>query len=565
MNEINPTKASPSVVDRAARTDPERTERAASKILVIGLDGATFDVFNPLMAAGRMPHLKAVVGKGTSGILESTKPPITPAAWTTFMTGKRPGRHGIIDFEKYDVRTNSLRFNHTQAILEKTIWEILSEKGVRVGSINLPMTYPPHEVNGFMISGFETPNTQAEFTYPADLKDEILRRWPDYTYQTNWQRRLVGQRQVFAKNMAHIEKSFEQGCDLAEYCTERYGWDVMMVLFKLVDNLQHKAWRHLPPHGSGHDPARTRMVIECFERLDDTIGRLVQLAEQQGATVLIMSDHGHGSLDGKAQPNLILKRWGHLVLRNPVRRGWTRANHLWYRATKRKNSRFAEPSMPIERDMAVDWSRTRACVMHAGIYGFLYITRKDRWPGGVVDPADYEPLREELAERFRRLECDHPKLGRCPIFPAVHKPEELYGCSREQNEWLPDLLLAPAEGLAVVRKIRGFSPVRWTSDRRMEGTHRVEGVLAACGPHIQAGSRVDAHIADIAPTLLASLGLPVPIDMEGRALTELFDVPVKVEFEPPQKRERVEPEKEVYTAEEMETLTERLSDLGYLE
>ncbi len=560
MNEAIPTDLPYPTPDTGGRPT-----RVADRILIVGLDGATFDVLDPLMADGHMPHLKALVAGGTAGILESTKPPITPAAWTTFMTGKGPGRHGIIDFEKYDVRTNTLEFNHTQAILEKTIWEILSEKGIRVGSISLPMTYPPRKVNGFMISGFETPDVDTEFTYPPDLKDEILRRWPDYTYRTNWQRRVFAHRRVFAENIAHIEKSFVQGCEIAEFCTERYGWDVMMALFKLVDNLQHKAWRHLPSHGPARDPALTQMVIRCFERLDDTIGRLVRLAEQQGATILVMSDHGHGSLDGKAQPNLLLKQWGYLTLRNPLERTRTRAGYLLHRATKRKNSRFAEPNMPIERDLAIDWSRTRACVMHAGMYGFLYLTRNDRWPGGIVDPGDYESLRDDLAERFRRIECSHPKLGRCPVFPEVHKPEELYECSREENEWLPDLLLVPAEGLAVVRKIRGFTPVRWTSDRRMEGTHRVEGILAASGPHVRKGQRLDGKIADIAPTLLAALGLPVPIDMEGRALTELFDVPMQVEFEPPQKRERAATERQVYSPEEMEALTERLSDLGYLE
>ncbi len=565
MSEVHSTQAVRVTPHSAPSRPSGGATRVAKKVLIIGLDGATFDVFNPLMDKGHMPHLKRIVEEGVSGILESTKPPITPAAWTTFMTGKGPGRHGIIDFEKYDVHTNTLEFNHTQAILEKTIWEILSEKGMRVGSINLPMTYPPRKVNGFMISGFETPTIDSDFTYPPELKGEILRRWPDYTYRTNWQRRLFGQRRVFASNMAHIERSFEQGCDIAEMCTDTYGWDVMMVLFKLVDNLQHKAWRHLPPHGPAPDPVRTRMVVECFERLDDTLGRLSRLAEREGATALIMSDHGHGSLDGKAQPNLLLNRWGYLSLRNPLQRAMTRANHVLNRALKRKQSRFAEPTTPIERDLAVDWSQTRACVMHAGMYGFLYITRNDRWEGGAVDPADYEAIRDDLIERFRAEQCDHPKLGRCPIFPEVHKPEELYNCSREENEWLPDLLLIPAEGLAVVRKIRGFSPVRWTSDRRMEGTHRVEGVLAAFGPHIRRGARLDAHIADVAPTLLASLGLPVPVDMEGSALTDLFDVPVAVEFEPPQKRERVETDQQVYSREEMETLTERLSDLGYLE
>lgn len=563
MNESNPIETNASV--RMDGLEPARSAHVADKILLIGLDGATFDVFNPLMDDGHMPHLKEVVARGTTGILESTKPPITPAAWTTFMTGKGPGQHGIIDFEKYDVHTNTLQFNHTQAILEKTIWEILSDKGKKVGSINLPMTYPPREVNGFMISGFETPNIDTDFTYPPDLKDEILSRWPDYTYQTNWQRRLFGGRKVFAENIFHIEKSFEQGAELAEFCTERYGWDVMMVLFKLVDNLQHKAWRHLASHGPAPDRVRTETVVRCFERLDDTIGRLLRLADKQGATTLIMSDHGHGSLDGKVQPNLLLKQWGFMSLRSPAKRAQTRASYLLHRATKTKKSRFSEPTSPIERDLAVDWSRTKACVMHAGMYGFLYITRNDRWPGGIVDPGEYEGLRDELAERFSQLECVHPKLGRCKLFPEVHKPEELYGCSRQKNESMPDLLLVPCEGLAVVRKIRGTRPVRWMSDRKMEGTHRIEGILAAYGPHVRQGARLDARIADITPTVLASLGLPVPIDMEGQALTGLFDVPMTVEYEPPQKPRRLDTDKQVYSTREMETLTERLSDLGYLE
>lgn len=565
MNEVNPTDLATGAPQGAAGAGTASATRVADKILIIGLDGGTFDVFDPLMDAGHMPHLKDVLARGTAGVLESTRPPITPAAWTTFMTGKGPGRHGIIDFERYDVRNNRLEFNHTEAILERTIWEILSEKGVRVGSINLPMTYPPRAVNGFMISGFETPNIESDFTYPRDLKDEILRRWPDYTYRTNWQRRVFGGRKIFARNLAHIAKSFDQGADLAEFCTERYGWDVMMVLFKLVDNLQHKAWRHMPPDGAARDADRTNMVIGCFKRLDETIGRLLRLAERQGATTLIMSDHGHGSLDGKVQPNLLLERWGYLALRSPIDRAQTRAAHVWHRASRPKRSRFAGPLTPIDRDLAVDWSRTKACVAHAGMYGFLYIMPEYRWPGGGVDRAEYEALRDELIHRFRSVECDHPKLGRCSLFAEVHRPEELYGCDRADSDWLPDVLLVPVPGLAVVRKIRGNTPVRWSSERRLEGTHRIEGVLAACGPNVRRGARLNAGIVDIAPTVLASLGLPVPEDMEGRPLTDLFDVDVHVEYEPPQKCLRVPADKAVYSAEEMQTLTERLSDLGYLE
>ncbi len=542
---------------------PRELAFLARRVLIIGLDGATFDVLTPLVEAGRMPHLKHLIDTGVSGILDSTKPPITPAAWTTFMTGKGPGRHGIVDFEKYDIATNRLTFNSTFEIREKTVWDILSEKKFRVGSISLPMTYPPKRVNGFVISGFETPSTDSDFTYPRDLKQEILRRWPDYSYRTDWQRDAFRRDSVFDRNMRYIERSFEQGCDLTEYCGERYGWDVLMVLFKLVDNLQHKAWRYLDPSTRGSDPGRTERCIRCFESLDRALKRLSDYAARHDATTIIMSDHGHGSLEGKAQPNLLLKNWGYLGLRSGLARAQTRGAYLWRRLSGKKNGRFTDGG--IDRELAVDWSRTQACVMHAGIYGFLYLNLRGRQPNGIVPPERYESLRDEIRERLL-AEKVRDRTGReIPIFPEVHKTEELYNCRREDQPWLPDLLLVPQPGFAVVRKIRGWQPVRWCSSDRMEGTHRVEGILCVNGPHVLRGKTIRANIADITPTILASLGLRVPIDMEGKILTELFDTPPSIEFEPPQAADRSDLGKEVYTEEDKEVLTRRLSDLGYLD
>lgn len=551
----------PAGVERAE--PPRELPALAKRVLIIGLDGATFDVLTPLVDAGRMPHLKHLIDTGCSGILDSTKPPITPAAWTTFMTGKGPGRHGIVDFEKYDIASNRLAFNSTFEIREKTIWDILSEKKFRVGSISLPMTYPPKRVNGFLISGFETPSTDAEFTYPRELKQEILRRWPDYSYRSDWQRKALGGDAIFDRNMRYIERSFEQGCELTEYCGGRYGWDVMMVLFKLVDNLQHKAWRYLDPKTRENNPVRSERCIQCFEALDAALKRLSAYAERHDATTIIMSDHGHGSLDGKAQPNLLLKNWGYLTLRDTLTRARTRGAYLLKRLAGKKNGRFTDNG--IERELAVDWSRTQACVMHAGIYGFLYLNLAGRQPGGVVPPDRYESLRDEIRERLLAARVRDRSGHEIPIFPEVHKTEELYNCRRDDQPWLPDLLLVPQAGFAVVRKIRGWHPVRWCNANRMEGTHRVEGVLVVNGPHVQQGKAVRANIADITPTILASMGLRVPIDMEGQIRSEFFDTPPSIEFEPPQVADRSQLGQEVYTEEDKEVLTKRLSDLGYLD
>lgn len=552
-------------IDVEKWADPPRELPAlARRVLIIGLDGATFDVLNPLIAAGRMPHLKHLIETGVSGILDSTKPPITPAAWTTFMTGKGPGRHGIIDFEKYDIANNRLSFNSTFEVREKTFWEILSEKKFRVGSINVPMTYPPRRVNGFMISGFETPSVDAEFTFPRELKQDILQRWPEYTYRSSWKRRAFGREEIFDRNISYIEQSFEQGFQMTQHCGEQFGWDVMMVVFKLVDNLQHKAWRFLDPKTRTRDAQRAERCDQCFTFLDNVLAKLSAYATKHNASTIIMSDHGHGSLDGKAQPNLLLHKWGYLGLRSTLSRAQTRGAYLWYRLVGKKNNRFAE-NVGIDRDLAVDWSRTQACVMHAGMYGFLYLNVEGRQPGGTVPQNRYESLRDEIRDKLLATTM-RDRTGRTvPIFPEVHKPEELYNCSRSEQPWLPDLLLVPQAGLAVVRKIRGRTPVRWCSARRMEGTHRVEGIVVVNGKHVRRGASVHANIADITPTMLAALGLRVPIDMEGAILTELFDTPPSIEFEPPQAMEQAAREGEVFSEQDKEVLTQRLSDLGYLE
>lgn len=543
---------------------PERNETGFDRVLIIGLDGATFDVLGPLMEQGIMPVLKSLVEGGTAGVLESTKPPITPAAWTTFMTGKGPGRHGIIDFLRYDPARNQLTLNNNQKISQKTIWQILTDKGYKVGSIHVPMTFPPEPVNGFMISGFDTPPGKA-FTYPKSLQAEILAKYPDYTHEKKWERQALGGNALFARNLDYIKHSFDRGHDLACFCGDKYGWDVMMVLLKLVDNLQHKTWRYLDARFRDRDPVRRKMTLECFAHLDRAIGKLKALADEHGATVLIMSDHGHGSLDGKAQPNLLLARWGYLGMRSRVARAKTRGLIWWRRLTGSNNGSPSGQQGTVDQDLAFDWSRTKACVLHAGIYGFLYINLEGRQPEGIVAPSEFEALRGEIRDRLLAATYITPDGRQRPIFPEVHTTEELYRCNRKDYPWMPDLLLVPDDGLAVVKKIRGDSPVRWLPSNRLEGTHRLEGVFVANGPAVAVGKTIRAGIADIAPTILAGLGERVPKDMDGRVLREVFSGPVTVRYEPPQERKLDETEAAVLTQAQLEEVTTRLGDLGYLD
>ena len=543
----------------------------ARKLLILGLDGATWNVLDPLMQSGRMPNLARIVAGGTSGILRSTVPPITPAAWTTFLTGRNPGDHGIIDFERYDVRTNALSFNTTSALRHvRSIWRILGDKGFRVGSVNVPMTYPPVPVNGFLISGFEAVTTRSAFTHPPDLKERILQRWPDFSFKNKWRRKTFGGDRLYAENLADITRSFDQGADVLQFCCDDFGWDVAMIVFKMVDNLQHKIWRYIDPRTRDRFARRCAMAEDCFAALDRVIGRLTDYARAHDAHVFMMSDHGHGSLEGKAQPNLMLRDWGYLALREGGAQSRTRTRHSIARLF-RKKGKFAAGNFSLTDDLAVDFSRTRAAVMHAGMAGFLYINLKGRQETGIVESSDYESLRDELAERFAATTCVDPTGRRIKVFDAVHKPEQLYGCSRDGRHWLPDLMLCPTPRLAVVRKIRGRQPVQWIPLHRMEGTHRPEGIYALYGDGIPAGQRLDTDIINATPTILAMLGVFVPDDMTGCVVEEIFDPPLVYDTEhatptdPAQPDAANEPAPSVYSADDMAKLTERLADLGYLE
>jgi predicted AlkP superfamily phosphohydrolase/phosphomutase len=268
-------------------------------------------------------------------------------------------------------------------------------------------------------------------------------------------------------------------------------------------------------------------------------------------------------LDGKVQPNLLLRQWGYLGV-DPSRQTQTRVRQLLLRRLRRKKGKFAA-NYGIEHDLAIDWPTTRAFVAHAGMCGFLYVNLKGRQGTGTVDPRDYETLRTELVEKLLALRVRDPHGNDIAPFEAVHKPERLYNCERDQYGWLPDLMLVPRPGLAVVRKVRGNAPVVWSSYRKLEGTHRMEGILMAAGPNIRHTTGLQAGIVDIAPTLLAALGLKIPSDMEGRVIEALFDRPPQIEFEAAVAAATDSAKSDIYSEREQAVLTQRLADLGYLE
>ena len=141
--------------------------------MIVGLDAATWDLAAPWVAEGHMPNLARVMSEGTSGKFQSVLPPITPPAWTSFTTGKNPGKHGIFHFMETKPDSYALSYTNATSRRTRTVWKILNEAGITTGICNIPFTYPPEPLRGYQTSGMDTPSEKSAFVHPPELREEL--------------------------------------------------------------------------------------------------------------------------------------------------------------------------------------------------------------------------------------------------------------------------------------------------------------------------------------------------------------------------------------------------------
>lgn len=542
-----------------------------SRVLVVGIDGGTLDLIRPWAEQGYLPHLARLMDEGAWGPLESTIPPVTSPAWPTFATGKNPGKHGVFDF----IRPSGGDFEMVNStyIKARTLWQILSEAGRRVGVVNVPVTYPPQPVNGFVVSGMLSPHG-GRFTYPEDLLDPYREELGPYRIAPSVQYK-PGEEEPFIEDLLDL---VERRGRYALRLMEDHPWDFLMVHFQATDVLQHAFWKFVDPTHPRHDPEAARRFVpamrEVFHRMDGFIGRMIDRLDGE-TTVIVMSDHGFGPLHWVVNLNLFFLEKGLLHLKRApftrLRAGLFRAgltpasiwhliervglqNYVWL-VSKSTRNKVVSKFLSFDD---VDWSRTVAYSI--GHVGQIYINLKGREPHGIVEPGEgYKEARERVIEALRDLH--HPETGD-PLLDRVILGEEItHGPYADRG---PDLHvvfdgyraiafpLFATDSRIVTRQIRGDS-----------GCHRLHGLLIAWGAAVRRG-RVpeDAHIMDLAPTILHLMGLPVPDDMDGKVLTPMLSLDRPVEYEHvASEEERAE---EGLSAEESAEVEDRLRALGYL-
>ena len=222
------------------------------RVLIVGLDGATFDLIRPWVAQGRLPRLQALLAQGTAGELRSTVPPMSPPAWSSFMTGVNPGKHGIFDFTERKPGTYEIQFVSSRQRKAETIWKILSRAGKRVCAVGVPTTYPVEAVNGVMISGFDTPAMNEKAIHPPGLYAEIVEKVGEYILSSDVMRHVYDQRIDLA--VETMLRCIRRKADIAKYLWAREPWDCFMVVFGETDSAIHYFWKHHDPQSPQYAP-----------------------------------------------------------------------------------------------------------------------------------------------------------------------------------------------------------------------------------------------------------------------------------------------------------------------
>ncbi len=535
-------------------------------LLIIGFDGATFDLIKPWARDGFLPNLASLMHNGVTADLASTLPPVTSPAWPTFMTGVNPGKHGVFDFIQPHGENFTL-VNSTQ-IRQPTLWRRLSDMGYRVGVLNVPVTYPPQEVNGFMVTDILSPKN-AIISHPADLISRYEGELGPYRVAPNIQYKAGNE----ADFIADIYDLIDAHTRWALKLLESEPVDVLMVHFISMDIAKHALWRFMDHDHERYEPSPWEHAIrDGYAKVDASIGQLMARLPA-GSTTIAMSDHGFGPLKNMVNLNVFFMQHGLMKLKPDAmtqlkawafRHGLTPAGAYQWIARVGLQNTVAQVSKKARNDIvgkflsfdSVDWSRTIAYSM--GHVGQVYINNVGRDAHGIVAEADYERRLTEVSDALAELRDDD---GR-PILTNLWRGREVY--HGPYAPLGPDLHLEldhyamiacplfATEGRVMTNQIRGDS-----------GCHRREGIFIAAGPGIHNGVELpEANILDLAPTIMHLLGEPVPRVMDGRVLDEILVQPGRVRFS--DDGDASVSAQQGFDAAEAEQIEERLRGLGYL-
>jgi len=454
------------------------------KVILIGLDCATpktlFEDFIEYC-----PNIKKLMKTGVYGKLRSSDPPITIPAWMVMSTGKSPGTLGVYGFRhrKGNSYTDFWVAN-SNTIKEPKIWDILGEKGYKSILLGIPPTYPPKPINGCLVTGFITPGSLSDFTYPPELKEEISKIVDNYIFDVNF--RTEQKEQL----LIDIYKMTKTHFSVIKYLIKNKEWDYCQFVIIGLDRMHHAFWKY---YDKNHHKYKKGNIFESaiknfYKYLDKEIGEIISLLDEN-TVIIIASDHGAKAMKGCLCVNMALEKLGLLKFKEK-----------------------SEPRTMLE-DAKIDWSKTYAWGW-GGYYARIFLNVKGREENGIIDPEKYEEWRDKISELLKTI----PDKDGKPMKTKVYKPDKLFKVVRGDS---PDLMVY-------------FDDLNWRSAGTVgydsmyldendtgpdDAVHDYHGIFIINDPKKKVGKELNTKkIEDIAPTILNVFGIPKPKDMEGNII-----------------------------------------------
>ncbi len=514
---------------------------SGKRILVIAFGEATFDLIIPWMEIGELPTFKKFFDEGSTGNLQSSIPMITPQMWGIIITGKNPGCHGLFDFWQRgnDGKFKEINGSHIKA---KPIWKILSENNLTSGIVNVPFTFPPQKINGFMISGEDAPGAHPSIASPQKIYNEVVEKFGRYRLKDIFP---GGRKKEDYLNL--IVEDVRKQTDVVEYLVRKKNWDFFLTFYSATAITQHYFWKDMLSENEYGDVIKT-----AYKSLDTAIERLSKTAGED-TIIFLISECGAGPLISGVQINTLLQKEGFLTYKNSTRassekiktkkESLTTTGNSFMRnkvAEFRKNAQgyipkslfyFANKNMHwlkswIQTYLAgsdIEWNKTQA--FSRGKEGDIFINLKSRDPNGIVNQNDYENVRDQIIKKLSSLV--DPLTGEKAI-NKIYKREELY--SGPYLEFAPDLLIEwvndaymPTEN---DKNKDSIFVERWRENMNWptSGSHRQKGILLVKGPGIAKNKKIEnARILDMTPTWLHLMNISTTEVFEGDIIPGLLD------------------------------------------
>jgi predicted AlkP superfamily phosphohydrolase/phosphomutase len=449
--------------------DKLRSKRQGQRVVFIGLDGTPYTFLKRLIDEGRAPNAARLAEQGSLLHMESTWPWVSSVAWSTMMTGVNPGKHNIYGFIDRDPATYKQFIPTSRNMQARTLWEVLSDAGKRVIVVNVPVTYPPRQVNGILVGGFLSPSLEKAVHPPAYLA--TLQSLGYIVDADPWKARE-------SKDLAiqEVNAVLDARVRTLYHLLEREEWDYLHVHIMETDRLHHFLWQQMEEDHPTYGPA----FYDFYQRIDDMLGQVA--GKLDGNTTLVwMSDHGFCTVKREVYVN----RW-------LMDKGWLRLRNV-----------------PPDRKKGLD-EIDPSSVAYSLDPGRVVIRLRGREKDGCVAPgAEYEALRDEIATAA--LQLQDPDSGEL-IFQRAFKREELYhGPYLEQAA---DLILAPYDGYDPKGTL--YKENLTFKGDELVGMHtHHDAMLYVRGQTIP---QTRFSVLNVMPTILDLLEVPAPAGLDGHSL-----------------------------------------------